>query len=667
MKTKSRQTVFAFLLTCLALLSAGDPFHTVVLAHPRLSPAAADNSTASFASPLFHALWQRTDGPVASGQASRSWLWGPQPGESLTERTAEGLNVEVQYFDKARMELNPAVTDPTSPWRVTTGLLVAEMSGITGPMAGKPAALAVAGDSSPGNPHFSDFYPTLLTRAPDQTGQVVATSLPGRGKPQDTPPSSVRNATYIQATSHNIPDVFWSYLNSEGPIQQPDGQVTVEPLFDWVYVLGYPISESYWSTLIIEGKPRLALIQLFQRRVLTYVPSFNKEWQVQMGNAGAAYYDWRYATPTQEGSGPPTIPPLKSVGGGFVALSGDSFTYRGSKITLKGTNYWLSAAPFADTWAEWNGPNVLAELEKARDLGVNTIRIGIPYDNPETFDVVWGSDESMSTVSPWIKSQMTQVLQIASGYNMKVIFILFNWYDDHPPANTPQERSNFAYLDGIVGAFANDDRVLAWDLNNEPDNSEEWKAGRESDFIEWMRRMAIHIRGIDARHPITVGVGDYRTLWHKSENGDTILDISDVVQFHCYDAGNLSAQIAEIKKRTTKPILLGEMGWPTSTGGQPPRPGAQFDEPTQTYLYTTMLEQAKSANIAGVLQWTLYDFDEAKAHLVGGFERYFGLFRRDNTPKPAALIFKDNYTSAPLPSDTKTNVPLDTSDHPQTR
>src|SRR5205085_12057270 len=36
------------------------------------------------------------------------------------------------------------------------------------------------------------------------------------------------------------------------------------------------------------------LIQPFQRRVLTYVPSFPAGWRVQMGNIGQHYYDWRY-------------------------------------------------------------------------------------------------------------------------------------------------------------------------------------------------------------------------------------------------------------------------------------------------------------------------------------------------------------------------------------
>ena len=644
----------------LAFTTAGGPSAPVKAALRSAAPGA-------FAFPLFQQLWERTDGPVADGQISRSWLWGPAPGKHLSEQSPGGGSVEVQYFDKARMEMNPAVTDPTSPWRVTTGLLVAEMAGLSGPTRGKPSALVVAGDEVAANPRYSDFYPDLLARASDATGEVASLELPARGKPQSPPPADVRLSKFVTDTGHNIPNVFWEYLSSEGQVRGQDGTLQVQPLFDWLYVMGYPISEPYWSTLVIDGKPQLALIQLFQRRVLTYMPAFPEGWQVQLGNVGATYYKWRYSPGPAESPGPPSLPPLREASGGFVGLAGDDFTYRGDKVVLKGTNFWLSAAPFADTWAEWNGPRALAELERARDLGVNTVRIGVPYDLEATFDVVWGNDQSMSTVSPWIKSQMAQLLQIASGYGMKVIFVLFDWYDAHPPAGTPQERSNFAYLDGIVGAFANDDRVLAWDLSNEPDFREEWKAGRRSDYVEWLRRMAIHVRQLDPRHPLTIGIGDHRNLWYEAENGDTILDISDFISFHCYDAGALAGQIAAIQGRTRKPILLGEMGWPTSTGGKPPRPGAQFDEPTQNYLYTMMLAEARSAQIAGVLQWTLFDFDDAKAHLVVGFERYFGLFRRDGSPKPAAAIFKEDYTAPALYSDTWTDVPLDTSDRPNAR
>ena len=61
-------------------------------------------------------------------------------------------------------------------------------------------------------------------------------------------------------------------------------------------------------------------IQAYQRRVLTYVPSAPAGFQVQVGNIGQHYYDWRYndagnpppgATPTQASTpvAQPTLPP----------------------------------------------------------------------------------------------------------------------------------------------------------------------------------------------------------------------------------------------------------------------------------------------------------------------------------------------------------------------
>ena len=70
--------------------------------------------------------------------------------------------------------------------------------------------------------------------------------------------------------------------------------LTNGPLYDWVYLAGYPISEAYWVTARIGGQQYAVLVQLFQRRVLTYTPAFAPQWQVQMGNVGQHYHTWRY-------------------------------------------------------------------------------------------------------------------------------------------------------------------------------------------------------------------------------------------------------------------------------------------------------------------------------------------------------------------------------------
>ncbi|MDQ3549372.1 MAG: hypothetical protein M3439_11215 [Chloroflexota bacterium] len=66
-------------------------------------------------------------------------------------------------------------------------------------------------------------------------------------------------------------------------------------LFDpWFYATGYPITEAYWSRVKLKGIVQDILIQCFERRCLTYAPGNMAGWQVEMGNVGLHYYDWRY-------------------------------------------------------------------------------------------------------------------------------------------------------------------------------------------------------------------------------------------------------------------------------------------------------------------------------------------------------------------------------------
>src|SRR5205085_1648248 len=58
--------------------------------------------------PAFQQVWQKADGPVASGKAVRSWLWGPQANYMGLETYTEGQGGKrlVRYYDKSRMEVN---------------------------------------------------------------------------------------------------------------------------------------------------------------------------------------------------------------------------------------------------------------------------------------------------------------------------------------------------------------------------------------------------------------------------------------------------------------------------------------------------------------------------------------------------------------------------------
>jgi hypothetical protein len=133
----------------------------------------------------------------------------------------------------------------------------------------------------------------------------------------------VTYARYEPATHHNIAAVFWRFMTARGLVYR-DNQFVEDQLFDWLAVMGYPVSEPYWATVKIGGQDRRVLIQMFQRRVLTYNPVNTPDWQVEMGNVGRHYADWRQSLglplPTG-GIGPaPTPPPNATPGSGSGAL-----------------------------------------------------------------------------------------------------------------------------------------------------------------------------------------------------------------------------------------------------------------------------------------------------------------------------------------------------------
>lgn len=252
-----------------------------------------------FADATFEQMWHRNDQPVAGKYVERSWMWGPDSlmiGEEAYTQAADGLR-QVQYFDKARME-----TD-ASTGEATNGLLVQEMIsghiqvGDTDFVAHEAADIALAGDSnSDSTPTYAGLHTLLERTFADRTGEQVTEQLQRDGRITEyagpTSPAT-RLAHFVPTTGHNIPTVFWHYLNAWGDVYE-SGEFTRGPLLNWLQTVGYPISEPYWIRVSVAGEPQDVLIQAFERRVLTYTPANPAEWQVEMGNVGRHYHQWRY-------------------------------------------------------------------------------------------------------------------------------------------------------------------------------------------------------------------------------------------------------------------------------------------------------------------------------------------------------------------------------------
>ena len=255
-------------------------------------------------------VWTSTDRVVANQTISRTWIWGPgpitsyivEPYQSTTLPTPGSWRV-VQYFDKSRMEITNPAGSVDAGWYVTNGLLAREM--ITGEMQlgddlfeqHAPAEVNVAGDlNDPNGPTYATFNPLmaygaipngwLVTQTVDRAGTVATdASLSSYG---------VTSTDVGAPTAHNVASVFWDFMNSSGPVDQND-QIVNGPLFsNPFYATGYPITEPYWTHVLVGGVSKLVLVQVFERRVLTYTPDNPDGWKVEAGNVGLQYEQWRY-------------------------------------------------------------------------------------------------------------------------------------------------------------------------------------------------------------------------------------------------------------------------------------------------------------------------------------------------------------------------------------
>jgi hypothetical protein len=121
------------------------------------------------------------------------------------------------------------------------------------------------------------------------------------------------------------------------------------------------------------------------------------------------------------------------------------------------------------------------------------------------------------------------------------------------------------YVVGVLRQFRNDERVLGWDLWNEPDNpADQYRAVERRDKVERVAELLPQVfrwaREVAPVQPLTSGVWDGE--WADPARRNTInriqLDNSDVITFHNYgDPSEFDARIAELKP-LGRPIVCTE-------------------------------------------------------------------------------------------------------------
>ena len=286
-------------------LDATAPTPTTAPAPTATPLPAPATGTFDFADPAFRDLWTRTDALVQQGAVSYSWIWGPA---AFTAGVREyyvqspGQARLVQYFDKSRMEINQP-SAPRGPFYVTNGRLADEL--ITGLLQTgdaqyeqrNAARIAVAGDPQNEFPQYRDLQAVYRKQLnADRANQILYRAADGSIKNDLLPSANTDPSTVItqRVGGLGIPRIFWDFMNRPGRVVQNGVAVNANPLFDWRYVVGEPLTEAYWTVVKVGGVDRGVLVQAFERRVLTYTPTNSPAFQVEMGNIGRHYFEWRY-------------------------------------------------------------------------------------------------------------------------------------------------------------------------------------------------------------------------------------------------------------------------------------------------------------------------------------------------------------------------------------
>jgi len=219
------------------------------------------------------------------------------------------------------------------------------------------------------------------------------------------------------------------------------------------------------------------------------------------------------------------------------------------------------------------------ELKWAASIGMNTMRVFLHdllhKQNPEGF-----------------KKRIDTFLKIANRHGIRPMFVLFDsCWDPFPHTGKQHEPAPFLhnsgwvqgpgadalkdstqyprlkkYVTDIVARFKNDNRILAWDVWNEPDNTNNSSYGR---FEPYEKVQLVHnlledvftwTRSMNPSQPITAGIWAGNWSSHDSLRAieKLMIEQSDIISFHNYDKGEEFDKRVVQLQRYNRPILCTE-------------------------------------------------------------------------------------------------------------
>ncbi len=235
------------------------------------------------------------------------------------------------------------------------------------------------------------------------------------------------------------------------------------------------------------------------------------------------------------------------------------------KPWLRGTNFTPnSAINQLEMWQKetFDPATIDRELGWAEDIGFNCMRVYLHH-------VAWEVDKQ------GFKERINRYLEIADSHGIVTIFVFMDdcWNPTYKPGIQPEpkpgvhnsgwlrdpgdllfESDNLlpvlkTYVQDILTTFKNDNRIVLWDLYNEPGNS-----GNRNRSLPLLQNIFEWAREVNPSQPLSVGV------WATSlkELTKFQLEHSDIITYHNYsDEKNHQKMIDDLKKHN-RPMICTE-------------------------------------------------------------------------------------------------------------
>lgn len=293
---------------------------------------------------------------------------------------------------------------------------------------------------------------------------------------------------------------------------------------------------------------------------------------------------------------------------------------------------------------------IAKELKWAAAIGMNTMRIFL-------HDLAYKQDPR------GFKRRIEIFLRIANRYNIKPLFVLFDsCWDPFPHTGKQHEPAPFLhnsgwvqgpgadalkdtmqyarlkkYVTDIVTTFNKDQRIMGWDVWNEPDNTNNSSYGRFEPYNKvelvygLLKKVFVWTRLANPAQPITAGIWAGNWSVHDSLRliEKLMIEESDIISFHNYGKAEDFERCINWLEKYGRPILCTEY---MSRGN-----GSFFE---------TSLPVAKKYKVAA-FNWglvngksqTIYPWDSWDKKYYAEPELWFhDLFRIDGSPYRKAEV-----------------------------